>query len=158
MNDEPIAERTRWVENRRPPTTQNDVVIDVGRADQEPARSEVNRCSHRGLARGCRTSASRDSQVLRPGVPRFDTILSTAGMEFDLKAVGSRPPHLPPVPLRHIPEVGLRLREGARDNGARRRARLSYLAPRDLNFSSLPPFPIPCIDCVRRPFGFNKIR
>ena len=49
MNDEPIAERTRWVENRRPPTTQNDVVIDVGRADQEPARSEVLRVADEEL-------------------------------------------------------------------------------------------------------------
>ena len=57
MNDEPIAERTRWVENRRPPTTQNDVVIDVGRADQEPARSEVLRVAdeelHGASGRGC---------------------------------------------------------------------------------------------------------
>ena len=293
MNDEPIAERTRWVENRRPPTTQNDVVIGVGRADQEPARSEVLRGDgaepHGAGERAARLTAamqdgevpgegilrmeseaaarveaaltariealaaqleaytgarqgsgapgrravsfayesgiggggeavlhqrhadgalggsaegreafapstplsdgrsdgrtdglepetgryeptywgvtanqdgtysssgyyggyypsgdvnlegyskrdqalitsalggddgddvlqkatpSRDSQVLESGYRGSTLILSTAGMEFDLKAVGSRPPHLPPVPLRHIPEVGLEATRG----------------------------------------------
>ena len=78
MNDEPIAERTRWVENRRPPTTQNDVVIDVGRADQEPARSEVLRGDgaepHGAGEHAARlTAAMQDGEVPGEGILRMES-------------------------------------------------------------------------------------
>ena len=83
MNDEPIAERTRWVENRRPPTTQNDVVIDVGRADQEPARSEVLRVAdeelHGAGEHAARlTAAMQDGEVPGEGILRMESEAAAA--------------------------------------------------------------------------------
>ena len=83
MNDEPIAERTRWVENRRPPTTQNDVVIDVGRADQEPARSEVLRGDgaepHGAGEHAARlTAAMQDGDVPGEGILRMESEAAAA--------------------------------------------------------------------------------
>ena len=84
MNDEPIAERTRWVENRRPPTTQNDVVIDVGRADQEPARSEVLRGDgaepHGAGEHAARlTAAMQDGEVPGEGILRMESEAAWSG-------------------------------------------------------------------------------